>query len=122
MGNNIKPINESTRDLVVKVEVMNVHKANFNDTYYLETLAIDLTSLNMNELTWFDPYLGKSQINDTEVAIYRWNDEEITILEKTNGEIIEHTHDIIMDCVLTEDVDKSVFLASHIRLSKSMPI
>lgn len=117
MGNNIKPINESTKDLVVKVEVMNVHKANFNDTYYLETLTIDLTSLNMNELTWFDPYLGKSKINDTEVAIYRWNDEEITILEKTNGEIIEHTHDIIMDCVLTEDVDKSVFLASHIRLT-----
>lgn len=117
MGTNIKPINESTKDLVVKVEVMHVHKANFNDTYYLETLLIDLSSLNMNELTWFDPYLGKSKINDTEVAIYRWDDEKITILEKSNDEIIEHTHDIIMDCVLTEDVDKSVFLASHIRLT-----
>ena len=97
--------------------VQHVFKANFNDTYYLDEAVIDLDSLrNDDELFYFDPFMGRSKINDTMVAILKVSDEEFTIVTKKNGVISYKTKDSYLDFILTEPFDDSVFLAANISL------
>ena len=97
--------------------VQHVYRANFNDTYYLDEVVIDLDSLrNDDELFYFDPFMGRSKINDTMVAISFVSDEEFSIVIKKNNEIKTKTTNSFLDIVLTEPFDDSVFLAAHINL------
>lgn len=40
----------------LELTVEYVYRASFNDTYYLETIYLDLADLNKDGLTWIDPY------------------------------------------------------------------
>ena len=59
--------------------------ANFNDTYWLEEIMVDLNELrDKQELIWFDPFNGRSKENNTLVAIsYASDDEFYMPLAKT---------------------------------------
>ena len=116
-----KPIIELTEKRFMIINVMYVQKANFNDTYYIEDLVFDLDELCKDELVWFDPYLGRSKINDTLVAISYCGNNEIKILAKKNGEIKEHITDGIFECIISEPFDESLFLASHISFRITVP-
>lgn len=116
-----KPIIELTEKRFMIINVMYVHKANFNDTHYIEDLVFNLDELCKDELVWFDPYLGRSKINDTLVAISYCGNGEIKILEKKNDEIKEHIVDGIFECIISEPFDESLFLASHISFRMTVP-
>ena len=116
-----KPIIELTEKRFMIINVMYVHKANFNDTHYIEDLVFDLDELCEDELVWFDPYLGRSKIDDTLVAISYCGNNEIKILAKKNGEIKEHIADGIFECIISEPFDESLFLASHISFRITVP-
>ena len=116
-----KPIIELTENRFMIINVMYVHKANFNDTYYIEDLVFDLDELCKDELVWFDPYLGRSKINDTLVAISYCGNNEIKILAKKNDVIKEHMADGIFECIISEPFDESLFLASHISFRITVP-
>ena len=109
-------INASKIKKVVCV-VQHVFKANFNDTYYLDEVVIDLESLRQDdELFYFDPFMGRSKINDTMIAISYVSDEKFTIVIKKNGVINYKTTDSYLDFIITEPFDDSVFLAANISL------
>ena len=116
-----KPIIELTEKRYMIINVMYVHKANFNDTYYIEDLVFDLDELCKDELVWFDPYLGRSKINATLVAISYCSNHGMKVLEKKNDEVTEHTVDGIFECVISEPFVQSVFLASHISFRAQKP-
>ena len=109
-----KPTIELTEKRYMVINVMHVYRANFNDTFYIEDLKFDLDDLCKDELVWFDPYLGRSKLNKTLVAINYCTNQEIKVLEKTNDIITEHVVDGMFECVISEPFDDSVFLASHI--------
>lgn len=110
-----KPTIITKRELCLTLRVMHVFRANFNDTYFLEKVVIDLKDLNKDELTWIDPYNGKSKINNTLIALAYCSDDEYVILEKTGEVIKEHEErELYMDVICCEDFDDSVLLASHI--------
>ena len=86
----------------------------FNDSYLLDTLIIELDKVDKEQLTWFDPYLGRSKINDTMVAFAYCSDEVFIVLSKKNGHIVEEEHELYLDHTECEDYDASLLLASHI--------
>ncbi len=49
----------------LRVSVEYVFRANFNDTYWLDEAIIDIDKIDRDKLGWFDPFYGKSKINDT---------------------------------------------------------
>ena len=112
-----KPVIEVTQKRSVSYQIMYVHKANFNDTYYLEKYKFDVNEIPKDRLIWIDPFFGRSKINNTLVAIKYISDDEIIILEKQNDIIKEHQADIIMDIIICEDFDNSRLLACHISLT-----
>ena len=77
---------------------------------------IDLKTLNKDELTWFDPYNGKGNINDTLAAVAYCSDEKFIILEKRGETIKEIETKRPMECIFCEDYNESMMLAAHIRL------
>ena len=102
----------------LELTIEHVFRANFNDSYYLETIHLDLNDLVKKESVWLDPYNGRSKINNTFIAIKHYSDEEYVILKK-QGEIIqEFKYPIDFMFICSEDFDKSVLLASHIRFRK----
>ena len=97
--------------------VQYVFKANFNDTYYLEEIVMDLESIKEDgELFYFDPFMGRSKINDTMVAISYVDDEKFTLVTKKNNEITYESKDSYLDFILTEPYDDSMFLSASISL------
>lgn len=111
-----KPIIEVKKVKKLLVTVQNVFRANFNDTYWLEEKIIVLDEIDRDNLTWFDPYLGRSNINDTLIAISYCSDEKLIILEKRNDTIKEVVASGISDCIFCEDFNEYMMLASHIRM------
>ena len=78
-------------------------------------LVIDLSDeLYKDELVWFDPYLGRSKINDTKVAISYVSDDNMIVLVDDGKSIKEENVDGLRECILCEDCDESRMLASHI--------
>ena len=112
----MKPIIETVKNKKISVTIHYIFKANFNDSFFLEEFEIDIASLNRDELTWFDPYNGRNSLSDTRTAISYCSDDRLTVLEKTNGVIREISEESIYDCIISEDYDDSMLIASHIRL------
>lgn len=110
------PIIEAVKVKKLLVTVQNVFRASFNDTYWLEEKIIELDEIDRDNLTWFDPYLGRSKINDTLIAIVYCSDEKLIILEKRNDTIKEVVASEISDCIFCEDYNEYMLLASHIRM------
>lgn len=100
----------------VKISVMHVFRANFNDTYWLDERIITPEEINTGELYWFDPYLGRSKTNDTMVAIAECTDERLVVLTKQSEKIKKTDYEPHVKHIICEDFDSSVFLAAHIRL------
>ena len=102
----------------LEITVEYIFRSNFNDSYYLETIYVDLNDLAKNGLVWIDPYNKRSKINNTFIAIEHYSDEEYVILEK-QGEIVQESKrpiDSLFIC--SENFDESLLLASHIRFRK----
>lgn len=95
-----------------------VFRANFNDSYYLEKIYLDLDDLIKDELVWIDPYHGRSRINDTLIAVKYCSDEEYILLEKHGDEIKEYKGSIDWIHTCSEDFDSSMLLASHLWFKK----
>lgn len=118
LKNYEKPIITVSRELYLTITIMHVFRANFNDTYYLDKVFFNLNDLNKEELTWIDPYNGRSKFNNTLIALAYCSDEGFVILEKNNGIIKEHyERELYLDVICSEPFDDSVFLASHISIS-----
>ena len=113
MDNKVTIKTERIKKIVCVVEY--VFKANFNDTYYLDEIVMDLESIKEDgELFYFDPYMGKSKISDTMVAISYVDDNEYTILVKKNGVISKESNTCFLGFTISEPFDDSMFLAAHI--------
>ena len=112
----IKPTIEAEKVKRLRITVVRVFKASFNDTYWIEEFCINLDSLDKEELTWFDPYNGKSKKNTTRVAVAYCSDERIKILEKSGDEIKEQESQSGIDCIVSEDYDENTFIAAHISM------
>lgn len=115
-----KPIIIKTEKRYMVINVMYVFRANFNDTYYLEDYTFDLDELYKEELIWFDPYLGRSKINNTKIAISYVSDNNMIILVDKDGSIKEQSVDGILEGIICEDYDESMMLASHISFRRSV--
>ena len=112
-----KPIIKTKKVKSIKVTIQYVFRANFNDTYWLEEIIIDLNELKeKQELVWFDPFNGRSKENNTLVAISYASDDKFVILEKTNDTIAEKEIKRASEYILCEDYDKSMLIASHAML------
>ena len=103
--------------LVITVEY--VFRANFNDSYYLETHEIDINSLSRDELYWFDPYFGRSKIGTSRVALAKYSKESFTFIEKNSEKTKEQRLDPYMTFIVCEDYDDSMLLAAHIRIERN---
>ena len=103
--------------LVISVEY--VFRANFNDSYYLETHEIDIDSLSRDEIYWFDPYFGRSKIGNTRVALAEYSKEHFTFIAKTGEKVKEQRFDPYMTFISCEDYDDSMLLAAHIRIERN---
>lgn len=95
-----------------------VFRANFNDSYYLETVYVALEDLKKEGLKWIDPYHGRSKRNKTQVALKSYSDKEYVFLERTDGEIKEKTLQITDTYICCEDFNDSMLLASHINFKR----
>lgn len=112
-----KSIIETSKAKSLRVTIQYVFRGNFNDNYWLEEIIIDLNELkDKQELVWFDPFNGRSKVNNALVAIAYVSDEKFIILEKKNNSIIEKESAKYSDYIICEDYDESMLLASHIRL------
>ena len=102
----------------LEMTIENVFRANFNDSYYLETVYVDLDDLDRDEPVWIDPYNGRSKVNDTSIAIISCSDEGYTLLERKGDTVSESKYGILSDHICCEDYDRSTLLASNIRIRK----
>ena len=93
-----------------------VFRANFTDSYYLETVYVDLSDLDKGEPVWVDPYNGRSKVNDTQIALISCSDEEYTILERRGDTVKESNYPMMFDHICCEDYNDSMLLASNIRI------
>jgi hypothetical protein len=100
----------------IHITIQYVFRANFNDTYWLEEIEINLDELNKEKLQWFDPYNKRSKINNTLVAIKYVSNDNFIIYEKKDDKIIEHDTINYSDCIIVEDYDNSKLLAAHLRV------
>lgn len=111
-----KPTINTSKIKKISITIQYVFRANFNDTYFLDNIIINLDELNKDELTWFDPFYGRSKLNNTTIAIAYCSDDEFIVLEKKNDIINKATTKSYMDYIVCEDYDESMLLASHITL------
>lgn len=111
-----KPIIETTSIKSLKITVVRVFRASFNDTYWLEDFTVNLDGLDKENLTWFDPYNKRNAKNSTRVALSYCSDEEFIMLEDTDGVIKEHKTKIPHDCIISEDYDENTLIAAHISM------
>ena len=112
-----KLIIETSKIKSLKVTIQYVFRANFNDTYWLEEIILDVNALkDKQELVWFDPFNGRSKVNDTLVAIAYISDDKFVVLEKKNDRVIEKVVEKLTEYIVCEDYDKSRLIAAHITL------
>ena len=114
-----KPIFENLMYDVLSVTVMYVFRANFNDTYYLDTMNIKIADLDRENLSWFDPFFGRSKISDKTVALSECNGRSFTVLLNENGKITEKKTEVPSDVIVCENYNDSMLLAAHITINKS---
>ena len=98
------------------VTVQYVFRANFNDTYFIESHEIKISELPKGELCWFDPYFGRSKKGTTRTALIACGKEYFTIRADEDGKITEQKLEPYMDFIVCEDYDESKMLAAHIRI------
>ena len=94
-----------------------VFKANFNDSYYYETVYYEIAVLLENK-TWIDPYNGRSRIGDTEISLGGVYEDGFLILERKNGTVTEKKVPLGWDHICAEDFDDSGLLSSRVSLSR----
>lgn len=111
-----KPIITTKRFKSFLLIIQYVFRANFNDTYWLEEKVIDLEQLDKDKLTWFDPFNGRSKINNTLLAIKYVSDDSFIILKKQDDVVTEQEIENYLDYIVCEDYDQSMLLAAHIRI------
>ena len=110
-----KPHFEPAAFDTLSATVQYVFRANFNDTYHLDTVKIRLDELPRDRLVWFDPYCGRSKSSNTEIAVLSVSGKEFTILERVKDTVTEHKRDVLREYIVCEDYDDSRLLATHIR-------
>ena len=98
------------------ITVQYVFRANFNDSYYLDTYEINISELPIDGLHWFDPYFGRSKKGTTRVALVACGKEYFTMRADEDGKITEQKLEPYMDFIVCEDYDESMMLAAHIRV------
>ena len=98
------------------VTVQYVFRANFNDTYLLDSREILLDGLSREELYWFDPFLGRSKNGKVRFALSGCGEDYFKILRLADGDLREEEIDFILDFIECEDYDESKMLAAHIRV------
>lgn len=104
----------------LELTVMHVFRANFNDSYYHETIYIDLNDFNGDEPLWIDPYNGRSKTNETLISVEYCSDKEYVILEKNKDTVKASERRAISSLyICCEDYDSSMLLASHINFRKN---
>ena len=111
-----KPIIEVSKRTRLSITIEYVFRASFNDTYWLEELNFDLCQLDRDQLTWIDPYNGRSKTNSMTVALLYCSDEKLVLLKNESGELKKEESNVFWGCTLCEDYDESMLLAAHIRL------
>ena len=114
-----KPILDSADGDKLVITVEYVFRANFNDSYYLETHEIDINTLSRDELYWFDPYFGRSKIGTSRVALVEYSKENFTFIENEGGKVREQKLEPYMTFIVCEDYDSSMLLAAHIRIERA---
>ena len=97
--------------------IQHVFKANFNDTYYFETMYVDVDELADKELVWIDPFNKRSKFNNLLVALSYIDENKYIIYIKQDDKITKEEVNVTLECIVSEPFDDSVFLASHIRLT-----
>ena len=111
----MKPIIETTKYKKLSITVENVFKANFNDSYWLCEKSIDIEELNKDELIWFDPYLGKSDVG-VEIALSYCSDEKFIILEKREDKTVEHVIRSYSRYIVCDDDGELMLISSYVKL------
>lgn len=100
------------------ISVQYVFRANFNDTYFIDSREISIDELSRDEIYWFDPFLGKSKLGKARVALVGCGKEHFR-MQSTDGEnISERRLDSYLDFIVSEDYDESRMLAAHIRVAR----
>ncbi len=99
------------------IAVMHVQKCNFNDTYYLHTEDVALSTLDGTPLAWFDPYYGYGKNTDVRVAVACATDKILYILEKRGDQITVHKKEPAMDVIITDENDEKTFIATHMYMA-----
>ena len=112
-----RPVIDTDRARSLKITVEHVFRANFNDSYWLEEVNYDFDTLDRENLTWIDPYHGRSKTNGTSFALLYCSDEKFVILKKENGEIRKEEASAFLGYTFCEDYDQSMLLAAHINIS-----
>ena len=109
-----QPIIETTKRKQLSITVEYVFKANFNDTYWLEKSDYNLEELDKENLTWIDPYNGRSKTNSTQIALAYCSDEKFVILKKENDIIKAEEASVLCGCILCEDYNESMLLSARV--------
>ncbi len=109
-----KPNISTNKIKSIRISVEYVFRADFNDTYWLDEIIIDIDRIYKDKLSWFDPFCGKSKINDTCVAILEISDEKIVALQRKNGEITKIEAQSYVGITVCEDYDSSRLLSARI--------
>lgn len=110
-------ISEVKTNRRLHIAVMYVQKCNFNDTYYLHTEDVALSTLDGTPLAWFDPYYGYGKNTDVRVAVAYADDCTLYVLEKRAEKLTVHKKGPVSDVIITDPNDKSTFIASHMYMA-----
>ena len=111
-----KPTIETTKMKRLVITIQYVFRASFNDTMYLEEKSFPLEELGREQLTWFDPFCGRSNRNEILVAVAYCSDDKLVLLQKEGDKIQEQEAAFGRECILCEDYNESMLLAAHIRV------
>lgn len=115
---DVKPrIDSAVGDKLV-ITVQYVFRANFNDSYFLDSYEINIDELSREGLYWFDPYFGRSKKGTTRVALAAVGKDYFTFLKDEGGKITKEKLELYMDFIVCEDYDESMMLAAHITTRK----
>ena len=102
----------------LELTIQYVFRGNFNDSYYLETVYLDLGDVVKEGLVWIDPYQGRSKKGDTKIAIQSCSDKAFVLLRKQGDKTEAFTYPIDYLHICCEDFDDSKMLVSHIHVRK----
>ena len=108
---------KTTTHRTLHIAVMHVQKCNFNDTFYIHTEDIPLSSFDGKAITWFDPYFGKGKGTDVTVAVAYADDRTLYVFEKRGEKLTVHKKGAVSDVIITDPNDQSTFIASHMYMA-----